>query len=69
MPYLRVPLAEQAVLADPDNTFAPVPRASEWAGYEVAGEIPGGCDAIVFGISLAGPGRMELRNPELVRRT
>jgi RNA polymerase sigma factor (sigma-70 family) len=66
-PYLRVPLTEQAVLADPDNVFTPVPRASEWARYEVAAEVPGGCDAIVFGISLAGAGRMELRNPELVR--
>jgi RNA polymerase sigma factor (sigma-70 family) len=68
-PYLREPLTEQAVLADPDNTFAQVPAGSEWARHEVAAEIPGGCDIFLFGISLAGPGRIELRNPELVRST
>jgi RNA polymerase sigma factor (sigma-70 family) len=68
-PYLREPLTEQAVLADPGNTFAQVPAGSEWARHEVAAEIPGGCDIFLFGISLAGPGRIELRNPELVRRT
>jgi RNA polymerase sigma factor (sigma-70 family) len=68
-PYLREPLTEQAVLADPDNTFAQVPAGSQWARHEVAAEIPGGCDIFLFGISLAGPGRIELRNPELVRRT
>jgi RNA polymerase sigma factor (sigma-70 family) len=67
-PYLREPLTEQAVLADPDNTFAQVPAGSQWARHEVAAEIPGGCDIFLFGISLAGPGRIELRNPELVRR-
>jgi RNA polymerase sigma-70 factor (ECF subfamily) len=67
-PYLREPLTGQAVLAGPGSTVAPVPSASEWARYQVAAEIPGGCDVIVFGISLAGPGRIELRNPELVRR-
>jgi bifunctional DNase/RNase len=67
-PDLREPLTVQAVLADPGTTFASVPPASEWARYEVAAEIPGGCHAFVFGICLAGPGRIELRNPELVRR-
>ena len=68
-PYLREPLTEQAVLADPDNAFARVPAGSEWARHEVAAGIPGGCDIFLFGISLAGPGRIELRNPELVRGT
>jgi RNA polymerase sigma-70 factor (ECF subfamily) len=68
-PYLQEPLTEQTVLADPDNTFAQVPAGSEWARREVAAEIPGGCDIFLFGISLAGPGRIEVRNPELVRRT
>ncbi len=67
-PYPSEPLTGQAVLADPGDTFAQVPSASEWTRYEVAAEIPGGCDVIVFGICLAGPGRIELRNPELVRR-
>ncbi len=68
-PYLREPLTEQAVLAGPGTTFAQVPASSEWARHEMAAEIPGGCDIFLFGVSLAGPGRIELRNPELVRRT
>jgi hypothetical protein len=52
--YLREPLTERAVLADPDHSFAPVPAGSEWARHEVAAEIPGGCDIFLFGISLAG---------------
>jgi hypothetical protein len=67
-PYLREPLTGQAVLADPGTTFAQVPAGSGWARREVAAEIPGGCDVFLFGIALAGPGRIELRNPELVRR-
>jgi DNA-directed RNA polymerase specialized sigma24 family protein/bifunctional DNase/RNase len=68
-PYRWEPLTEQAVLADPGNTFAQVPASSEWASHEVAAEIPGGCDIFLFGIFLAGPGRIEVRNPELLRRT
>lgn len=68
-PYLREPLTGQAAFADPDNTFAQVPASSEWAGHEVSAEIPDACDIFLFGIALAGPGRIELRNPELVRRT
>ena len=65
---LREPLTEQAVLDDPDNTFAQVPACGEWARHEVAAQIPGSCDVFLFGISLAGPGRIEVRNLELVRR-
>ncbi len=67
--YLREPLTELAVLADPGNTFTQVPAGSQWASHEVAAQIPAGCDIFLFGIALAGPGRIELRNPELVRRT
>ncbi len=67
-PYLREPLTGQAVLADPGTTFAQLPAGSGWARHEVAAEIPRGCDIFSFGIALAGPGRIELRNPELVRR-
>jgi hypothetical protein len=31
--------------------------------------VPSDSDAVVFGIFLAGPGRIELRNPELLRIT
>jgi RNA polymerase sigma-70 factor (ECF subfamily) len=67
-PYLREPLTWPAVFADPGTTSAQVPAGSGWATYEVAAEIPGGCDAFMFGISVAGPGQIELRNAELARR-
>jgi RNA polymerase sigma-70 factor, ECF subfamily len=68
-PYLREPRTERIFLADPDNALTEVPADSEWARHEAAAEIPVGCDRFLFGIALAGPGRIELRNAELVRRT
>jgi RNA polymerase sigma-70 factor, ECF subfamily len=67
-PYPREPLSWPAVFADPGTTSAQVPADSGWAMREVTAEIPGGCDVFMFGISLAGPGQIELRNPELARR-
>ncbi|HEV2257206.1 MAG TPA: hypothetical protein VGS06_29080 [Streptosporangiaceae bacterium] len=36
-----------------------------WTGYEVTARIPADADLIRFGIGLAGPGRIALRNPDL----
>ena len=41
------------------------PGSSDWAWHEVTMPVPGDADVIRFGISLAGRGRVELRNPEL----
>ena len=41
------------------------PRSSDWTWHEVTVPVPGDATAIRFGISLAGRGRIELRNPEL----
>jgi hypothetical protein len=62
---IRGPLTEQAVLADPSNTILPIAAASDWTTHEVTTRVPDDADLLVFGIFLAGPGRIELRHPEL----
>ena len=41
------------------------PGSSDWTWHEVTMPVPGEATAIRFGISLAGHGRIELRNAEL----
>ena len=64
---VRGPLTEQAAFANPDNNATLVVPDPEWTSHEVSALVPSDSDAIVFGIFLAGPGRIELRNPELPR--
>lgn len=40
-------------------------RHREWARYEITARIPADTDLIRFGIALAGPGRVALRDPAL----
>ena len=62
------PLTERSVFDDPDNNITPIPDAGDWTRHEVAARVPGDTDAVVLGIFLAAGGRIELRNPELIRR-
>ena len=39
--------------------------SSDWTWHDVTMPVPGDAGVIRFGISLTGPGRLELRNPEL----
>jgi hypothetical protein len=41
------------------------PGSSDWTGHEVTVPVPGEATAILFGVSLAGRGRIELRGAEL----
>ena len=41
------------------------PGSSDWTWHEVTVRVPGEAIVIGFGISLAGRGRVELRNAEL----
>jgi RNA polymerase sigma factor (sigma-70 family) len=65
---IRGPLTEQAAFADPDNNVTPVANDPGWAPQQISARVPADSDAVVFGIFLAGPGRIELRNPELLVR-
>ena len=62
---IRGPLTEEAAFADPDNNVTQVANDPAWAWHQVSARVPADVDAVVFGIFLAGPGRIELRNPEL----
>jgi RNA polymerase sigma-70 factor (ECF subfamily) len=62
------PMTERSVFADPDNNITPIPDAGDWTRHEITARVPGDSDAVVLGIFLAAAGRIELRNPELIRR-
>jgi hypothetical protein len=57
------------VLADVGTTIITVAATPDSAQQEVTARVPGDCRLVVFGIFLAGSGRIELREPELARGT
>jgi hypothetical protein len=63
---IRGPLTEAAALADPDNHIV-VAGHDDWTTLEVTARIPDETSTILFGVFLAGAGRIELRDPELTR--
>jgi hypothetical protein len=54
-----------AQLRDRGGSSLTGPGSSDWTWHEVTLPVPGDAGVIRFGISLAGRGRVELRNPEL----
>jgi bifunctional DNase/RNase len=48
-----------------DHGLTVAGRRRDWTGHEITAWIPGDADLIRFGIALNGPGRIELRNPDL----
>jgi hypothetical protein len=42
-------------------------RAGDWAGQEITAAVPDDAELIRFGVTLAGPGQVDLRGVELVR--
>jgi hypothetical protein len=48
------------------GSSAAAPGSSDWTWHEVTVPVPGAATAILFGISLAGHGRIELRGAELI---
>jgi RNA polymerase sigma factor (sigma-70 family) len=60
-------LTQAAALADPANRIATVGDRGDWTTCEVAARIPADTESILFGVFLAGPGRIELRDPRLTR--
>lgn len=68
-PDLTGLMTEAAMLADPANHIVAAPAGPGWASHELTAHIPRGANTIVFGAFLAGPGRIELRNPELTVQT
>jgi RNA polymerase sigma-70 factor, ECF subfamily len=66
---VRRPVTAAAALADPSNHATIVPAGSAWSEHEASAEIPVDANAIVFGIFLAGHGRIELKDPRFLDAT
>jgi RNA polymerase sigma-70 factor (ECF subfamily) len=59
------PLNLDDVLADGRTTISTAAATPDWVQHEVTAHVPGDCRIVMFGIFLAGSGRIELREPEL----
>jgi DNA-directed RNA polymerase specialized sigma24 family protein/bifunctional DNase/RNase len=64
---VRGSFTAQAALADPANHIVNLQGPGDWATHEVTAPIPDEANTVTFGVFLAGPGRIELRNAELTR--
>jgi RNA polymerase sigma-70 factor (ECF subfamily) len=68
-PGLSNPLNLDDALADAGTTSSTAAAAPGWVQHEVTAHVPGDCRIVMFGMFLAGSGRIELREPELARGT
>ena len=64
-PAVHGPFTAQAALADPANHIVTIANHADWTTHEVSAPIPDDADTVAFGAFLAGPGRIDLRDPEL----
>jgi RNA polymerase sigma factor (sigma-70 family) len=64
---LHGPFTAETALADPANHILTLEGPGDWTSHEVAAPIPDEANTVAFGVFLAGPGRIELRNAELIR--
>jgi RNA polymerase sigma-70 factor (ECF subfamily) len=64
-PAVHGPFTAQAALADPSNHIVTIANHADWTTHEVSAPIPDDGDTVAFGVFLAGPGRIDLRDPEL----
>jgi hypothetical protein len=63
----RRPFTAEAALADPANHVVTLEGRGDWTTHAVTTPIPDETNTLAFGVFLAGPGQIELRNPELTR--
>jgi hypothetical protein len=61
------PATEQAAFSDPANTIVTIPDGHDWTSHRVTARVQDDSDAIVFGVFLSGPGRIEMRDAEIAR--
>jgi RNA polymerase sigma-70 factor (ECF subfamily) len=62
--YLRV-VTEQSARRNVDNRVVAAVEGSDWVSREVSVEVPHDAVFVLFGLTLAGPGEIELRDAEL----
>jgi RNA polymerase sigma factor (sigma-70 family) len=61
------PFTAQGALADPSNHIDTIANDADWCTHEVTAHIPDDADTVAFGVFLAGPGRIDLRDLELIQ--
>jgi len=66
-PDVRQPLTERAAVNDPDNHIVTIAGDRDWTSRWVTVLIPEDCETVIFGVFLAGHGRIEMRDAELAR--
>ena len=66
---VRKTLTEHADVRDPHNNIVTVLGDRDWTSYEVTARIPEDSDTAMFGVFLAGRGRIEMRDAELISGT
>ena len=64
-PTVHGPFTMQAALADPSNHIVTIANYAGWTTHEVTAPIPDDAGTVAFGVFLAGPGRIDLPDPEL----
>ena len=62
------PVTDPGAASDPDNTLVTISDARDWTSHQVTARVGENSSAVVFGVFLAGRGRIEMRNTELTRR-
>jgi hypothetical protein len=64
---VRQPLTERAAVNDPDNHIVTLSGDHDhgWASHQVTARVPDDANTVLFGVFLAGHGRIELRHAEL----
>jgi RNA polymerase sigma-70 factor (ECF subfamily) len=61
----RGPMTVAQALADPANHVVTIEGHHGWAAREITTDVPADANTVAFGVFLAGPGRIELRDPQL----
>jgi RNA polymerase sigma-70 factor, ECF subfamily len=64
---VRQPITERAAVDDPDNTIVTISGDRDWTSHQVMARIPEDANTVVFGVFLAGRGRIGFRDAELIR--
>ena len=68
-PDIHEPLTYGAALTGSEHNLVAVAQDRDWTRHELVARVPADSDTVVFGIFLAGRGRIEVRHPELIRGT
>jgi len=62
---VRQPSTERAAIDDPDTHIVTIQSNREWASNQVTARVPDDASTVIFGVFLAGHGRIEMRSTEL----